>query len=99
MLSRSSRKPSSRSSIDRLLRGAAPVLLWATNERDKKRCGVPERSGTHSVVRLAVVPLSGEVRNGDAPSSMEIYARSSKTVRLQNDPVCGVNRATELLLG
>ena len=61
MLSRSSRNPSSRSSIDRLL-GGPQGRLWATEERDKKSCGVPERSGTHSNVRLAVVPLSGEVR-------------------------------------
>ncbi len=73
--------------------GPRQVLLGATDERDKKNAVVSRRrSGTHSVVRLAVIPLSGEVRNGDAPPSMEIYARSSKTVRLQGNPIGGVNR-------
>lgn len=97
MLSRSSRNPSSRSSIDRLL-GGPQGRLWATEERDKKSCGVPERSGTHSDVRLAVVPLSGEFRSGCAPSSMEIYAKSSKNVRLQSNPSVGVNHGPFLRL-
>jgi hypothetical protein len=38
-------------------------------------------AGAHSDVRLAVVPLSGEVRNGVEPPSLDIYAKRSKTVR------------------
>jgi hypothetical protein len=30
--------------------------MWAEEERDS--CGIPESPGTHSVIRLAVVPLS-----------------------------------------
>lgn len=57
----------------------------------QKSCGVPERSGTHSDVRLAVVPLSGDVTGGCVPPSMEIHARNSKNVRLQSNPDLGVN--------
>jgi hypothetical protein len=49
-------------------------------------------AGAHSGVRLAVVPLSGEVRSGCEPPSLDIYAKRSKNVRLQNNPNDGVNR-------
>jgi len=73
------------------------VRLWETEGAGLEGAAVSRRSaGAHSDVRLAVVPLSGEVRSGCEPPSLEIYAKRSKNVRLQSNLNYGVNRAALL---
>ena len=73
------------------------VRLWETDGAGLEGAAVSRRSaGAHSDVRLAVVPLSGEVRSGCEPPSLEIYAKRSKNVRLQSNLNYGVNRAALL---
>jgi hypothetical protein len=73
------------------------VRLWETEGAGLADAAVSRRSaGAHSGVRLAVVPLSGEVESGCEPPSLDIYAKRSKNVRLQNNLSDGVNRAALL---
>lgn len=58
------------------------MLLWETEGAGLADAAVSRRSaGAHSDVRFAVVPLSGEVRSGCKPPSLDIYAKRSKNVR------------------
>ena len=73
------------------------VRLRETEGAGLADVAVSRRSaGAHSGVRLAVVPLSGEVRSGYEPPPLDIYAKRSKNVRLQNNLNDGVNRAAIL---
>jgi hypothetical protein len=73
------------------------VQRWETAEAEHGEALLcpGTRAGAHSGVRLAVVPLSGEVGRRCAPS-LETYAKRSKNVRLQTNPSDGVNRAPVL---
>ena len=97
MLSRSSRNSSSWSLTSSPWREPPGVRLWETEGAGLESAAVSRRSaGAHSDVRLAVVPLSGEVRSGCEPPSLEIYAKRSKNVRLQSNLNYRVNRAAIL---
>ena len=97
MLSRSSRNSSSWSLTSSPWREPHGVRLWETEGAGLEVAAVSRRStGAHSDVRFAVVPLSGEVRSGCEPPSLEIYAKRSKNVRLQSNLNDGVNRAAIL---
>ena len=73
------------------------MRLWETEGAGLEGAAVSRRSaGAHSDVRLAVVPLSGEVESGGGPPPLDIYAKRSKNVRLQNNLNDGVNRAAIL---
>jgi len=98
MLSRSS-KNSSSWSLTRHLPGGSRLARGCGRRGGAglEEVAVSRRSaGAHSDVRLAVVPLSGEVRSGCKPPPLEIYAKRSKNVRLQNNLNDGVNRAALL---
>jgi hypothetical protein len=73
------------------------VQRWETAEAEHGQTLLcpGTRAGAHSGVRLAVVPLSGEIGRRFAPS-LETYAKRSKIVRLQTNPIDGVNRAAVL---
>jgi len=96
MLSRSSRNSSSRLFTRNLPGGAARRAAVGDGRRGTGHAAVSRRSaGAHSDVRLAVVPLSGEVGSGEPPP-LDIYAKRSKNVRSPSSLNDGVNRVALL---